>query len=125
MLPDPTEGPEQMLDACRPVRLTLSRIGDKWSVLIVMALCGAPRRFNELKRAIDGISQRMLTLTLRGMERDGLISRTVHPTTPPRVEYALTDLGRTLRGPIEALGQWAIENEARIRAAQDRFDGEG
>ncbi|AUH64866.1 transcriptional regulator [Paracoccus zhejiangensis] len=114
-----------MLDACRPVRLTLSRIGDKWSVLIVMALCGGPRRFNELKRAIDGISQRMLTLTLRGMERDGLISRTVHPTTPPRVEYALTDLGRTLREPIEALGQWAVENESRIRAAQERFDAAG
>lgn len=113
-----------MLDACRPVRLTLSRIGDKWSVLIVMALCGGSRRFNELKRAIDGISQRMLTLTLRGMERDGLISRTVHPTTPPRVEYALTDLGRTLRGPIEALGQWAVENESRIAAAQARFDAE-
>ncbi|WP_232816443.1 winged helix-turn-helix transcriptional regulator [Paracoccus zhejiangensis] len=125
MLPDPTDGPDHMLDACRPVRLTLSRIGDKWSVLIVMALCGGPRRFNELKRAIDGISQRMLTLTLRGMERDGLISRTVHPTTPPRVEYALTDLGRTLREPIEALGQWAVENESRIRAAQERFDAAG
>ena len=111
-----------MLDACAPVRLILSRIGDKWSVLIVMALCPGPRRFNDLKRAITGISQRMLTLTLRSMERDGLITREVFPTTPPRVEYALTELGRSLRGPVEALGQWAIANEARITEAQARFD---
>ena len=111
-----------MLDACAPVRLILSRIGDKWSVLFVMALCPGPRRFNDLKRAITGISQRMLTLTLRSMERDGLITREVFPTTPPRVEYALTELGRSLRGPVEALGQWAIANEARIAEAQARFD---
>ena len=92
----PTPARPPMLDACQPVRLILSRIGDKWSVLIVMALCGGPRRFNELKRSIDGISQRMLTLTLRSMERDGLITREVFPTTPPRVEYALTALGQSL-----------------------------
>ena len=118
----PTPARPPMLDACQPVRLILSRIGDKWSVLIVMALCPGPRRFNDLKRAITGISQRMLTLTLRSMERDGLITREVFPTTPPRVEYALTDLGRSLRGPVEALGQWAIANEARIAEAQARFD---
>lgn len=124
MIPDMQDDRPPMLDACRPVRLILSRIGDKWSVLIVMALCGGPRRFNELKRAIDGISQRMLTLTLRSMERDGLITRQVFPTTPPRVEYALTDLGRSLRAPIEALGQWAVDNEAAITRAQTRFDAQ-
>lgn len=122
MIPDARGAPPDMLEACVPVRLILSRIGDKWSVLIVLALCAGPRRFNELKRAVDGISQRMLTLTLRGMERDGLITREVFPTTPPRVEYALTDLGRSLRAPVEALGQWAIENEARIARAQAAFD---
>ena len=125
MIPEITQYRPPMLDACRPVRLILSRIGDKWSVLIVMALCGGPRRFNDLKRAIEGISQRMLTLTLRGMERDGLITREVFPTTPPRVEYALTDLGRSLRAPIEALGQWAVDNEGRITAAQARYDAQG
>lgn len=125
MIPDMQDDRPPMLDACRPVRLILSRIGDKWSVLIVMALCGGPRRFNELKRAIDGISQRMLTLTLRSMERDGLITRQVFPTTPPRVEYALTDLGRSLRAPIEALGQWAVDNETAITRAQTRFDAQG
>ena len=124
MIPAMSEDRPPMLDACRPVRLILSRIGDKWSVLIVMALYGGPRRFNDLKRAIEGISQRMLTLTLRSMERDGLITRQVFPTTPPRVEYALTDLGQSLRGPVDALGQWAIANEARITSAQARFDTE-
>ncbi|TRW99151.1 helix-turn-helix transcriptional regulator [Paracoccus sp. M683] len=120
---DAANGPG-LLDACVPVRLILNRIGDKWSMLIVMALCGGSLRFNQLKRGIDGISQRMLTLTLRGMERDGLITRTVIPTTPPRVEYALTDLGRSLRAPVEVLGQWAITNEPAIAAAQARFDRE-
>ena len=124
MIPAPKDDKPEMLDACRPVRLILSRIGDKWSVLIVMALCGGPRRFNDLKRAIDGISQRMLTLTLRGMERDGLVTRQVFPTTPPRVEYTLTDLGRSLRTPIEALGQWAVDNEAQITQAQAHFDAQ-
>ncbi|TKW65877.1 MAG: helix-turn-helix transcriptional regulator [Paracoccus denitrificans] len=122
MIPD-TEGPN-LLDACTPVRAILNRIGDKWSVLIVMALCSGSLRFNELKRAVDGITQRMLTLTLRGMERDGLLTRKVHPTTPPRVEYALTELGLSLRGPVEAIGTWAVANEARIAAAQARYDAE-
>ena len=122
MIPDTDAGTPGLLDACAPVRAILNRVGDKWSVLIVMALCPGPRRFNDLKRAITGISQRMLTLTLRSMERDGLITREVFPTTPSRVEYALTELGRSLRGPVEALGQWAIANEARIAEAQARFD---
>jgi DNA-binding HxlR family transcriptional regulator len=107
---------------CRNVSPVLNRIGDKWSVLIVMILARGPRRFNELKREIDGISQRMLTLTLRGLERDGLVSRTVEPTVPPRVTYALTDLGESLVEPVEALGSWAIAHIGCIRAAQERFD---
>ena len=107
---------------CRNVSPVLNRVGDKWSVLIVMILATGPRRFNELKRQIDGISPRMLTLTLRGLERDGLVSRTVDPTIPPRVTYELTELGVSLKEPVEALGHWAIEHIACIRAAQQRFD---
>lgn len=105
-----------------PVRDVLSRVGDKWSVLTVALLQDGPRRFSELRRSIDGISQRMLTLTLRGLERDGLVTRTVTPTTPPRVDYALTELGRTLLKPITALAKWSEENRAAIQAARERFD---
>jgi DNA-binding HxlR family transcriptional regulator len=101
----------------------LARIGDKWSVLVVSRLGNGPLRFNELRRAIGGISQRMLTLTLRGLERDGLITRTVFPTIPPRVDYALTPLGRDLLEPVSALGAWAIRNQAKIAVARERFDG--
>lgn len=107
---------------CRNVAPVLNRIGDKWSVLIVMILARAPRRFNELKRDIDGISQRMLTLTLRGLERDGLVHRAVQPTVPPKVTYSLTDLGQSLTAPVGALGAWAIAHIDCIRAAQERFD---
>ena len=79
-------------------------------------------RFSELQRRIDGISQRMLTLTLRGLERDGIVSRTVHPTVPPRVDYELTPLGHSLQGPVKALGDWAFANQADIEAARERFD---
>lgn len=112
-----------LLEMCWPVRQILARVGDKWSVLIVMALRNGPRRFNEIKRAIGTISQRMLTLTLKGMERDGLVRRTVIPSKPPRVDYELTELGHSLREPVEQLGLWAIEHEARIAAAQEAFDG--
>lgn len=107
---------------CRKVSRVLARVGDKWSVLIVMQLAGGPRRFNEMKRMVDGISQRMLTLTLRGLERDGLVMRTVYPTIPPRVDYELTALGRSLREPVMALGSWAQENTDAIDAAQAEFD---
>lgn len=107
---------------CRNVTPVLNRIGDKWSVLIVMILARRPHRFNDLKREIDGISQRMLTLTLRGLERDGLVSRSVEPTVPPRVTYALTELGVSLIEPVDALGAWAIAHIDCIRAAQERFD---
>lgn len=107
---------------CRAVSAILQRIGDKWSVLIIQRLGEGPRRFNEIKRIIGGISQRMLTLTLRNLERDGLVSRTVTPTVPPRVDYALTDLGRDLLIPVSALGQWAIAHTPCIQAARARFD---
>ena len=100
----------------------LSRIGDKWSVLVIMMLAEGPMRFNELKRSIGGISHRMLTLTLRGLERDGLISRTMYPTIPPRVEYDLTALGHSLRAPTEAFGQWAFQHLDRIEQARRAFD---
>ena len=122
MLPDPTEGPEQMLDACRPVRLTLSRIGDKWSVMIVVQLQQGPARFSALLRSTNGISRRMLTRTLRLLERDGLVQRTVYPTKPPSVEYALTDLGNGLVGPLDAVSQWALAHRLDVQQARERFD---
>lgn len=108
---------------CRAISGVLARIGDKWSVLIVSRLGKQPMRFNELKREIGGISQRMLTLTLRGLERDGLITRTVFPTIPPRVDYELTPLGRSLLVPVSALGDWALRNIVRIETARAAFDG--
>jgi DNA-binding HxlR family transcriptional regulator len=107
---------------CRSIAPILQRVGDKWSILIVMILARGPHRFNELKRMVDGISQRMLTLNLRGLEREGLISRKIFPTIPPKVEYALTDLGRSLCDPVIALGQWAEENFDAIEAARQAFD---
>lgn len=107
---------------CRAVSSVLSRIGDKWSVLVVELLAGGPMRFNELRRMIGGISQKMLTTTLRGLERDGLVTRTVFPTIPPRVEYELTELGQELQAPVRALGEWARRNIDRIDAARARFD---
>lgn len=107
---------------CEKVSRILARIGDKWSVLVVMLLGDGPLRFNELKRQIGGVSQRMLTLTLRGLERDGLVKRTVFATIPPRVEYQLTDLGRSLREPVLNLGQWAFANGDEIDAARKTFD---
>ena len=107
---------------CRAVASILARVGDKWSVFVIMMLMNGPLRFNELKRMIDGISQRMLTLTLRGLERDGLVTRTVFPTIPPRVDYELTDLGRGLAQPVQALGQWAFAHLPEIEGARTNFD---
>jgi DNA-binding HxlR family transcriptional regulator len=107
---------------CLAVRDVLNRVGDKWSVLVVTLLCGGPRRFNELRRTIEGISQRMLTLTLRGLERDGLVTRTIYPTVPPRVDYELTPLGRTLLEPVQALAGWAGKHREEIQKARLRFD---
>ena len=107
---------------CKAVSGVLARIGDKWSVLIVTRLGARPMRFNELKREIGGISQRMLTLTLRGLERDGMVTRTVFATIPPRVDYELTALGRSLLEPVTALGDWALKNIGKIDAARTKFD---
>ena len=107
---------------CRAISETLARIGDKWTVLVVELLRDGPMRFNELRRTIDSISQRMLTLTLRGLERDGLVTRTLYPTIPPRVEYELTTLGRTLREPLGAIAQWARTHRPAIDRAQKLFD---
>jgi len=108
--------------ACPAVREVLNRVGDKWSVQIVALLGGGPQRFGELKRAIEGISQRMLTLTLRGLERDGHVTRTMFPTIPPRVDYELTEQGRDLIKPMQALGEWALAHLPAIEKARSRFD---
>ena len=109
-------------ESCPAVREVLNRVGDKWSVQIVALLGDGPMRFSELRRSIEGISQRMLTLTLRGLERDGLITRTVFPEIPPRVDYELTKLGDTLLDPISALADWADQYRTSIQEARDRFD---
>ena len=119
----PALPPQPHLDSdCRGVASILARVGDKWSVFVIMMLGDGPKRFNELKRMIGGISQRMLTLTLRGLERDGLVTRTVFPTIPPRVDYELTDLGRGLAKPVQALGQWVFEHKDQIEGARGKFD---
>jgi DNA-binding HxlR family transcriptional regulator len=107
---------------CRAVSEVLSRVGDKWTILVVSELGQGPRRFNEIRRALGSISQRMLTLTLRGLERDGLVTRTVFPTIPPKVQYELTKLGRSLLEPVSGIGLWARQHRAAIEAAQQHFD---
>lgn len=109
-------------DGSCPVRDVLDRVGDTWSLLVIINLQPAPMRFNALKRSIEGISQRMLTVTLRSLERDGLVARTVRPTTPPEVEYALTPLGQSIAVPIGALGAWAAQNRNQLRRARSAFD---
>lgn len=118
MLPSNLHVPED----CRAVSEVLSRVGDKWTILVVSELGNGPRRFNEMRRALGSISQRMLTLTLRGLERDGLVTRTVFPTVPPRVDYELTRLGRSLLEPVSGIGLWARQNRAAIQEARLRFD---
>jgi len=107
---------------CRAVSEVLSRVGDKWTVLVVSTLGDGPKRFNELRKSLGSISQRMLTLTLRALERDGLVTRTAYPTIPPRVDYALTRLGRSLLEPVSELGLWARKNRDAIAQARARFD---
>lgn len=113
----PTLTPE-----CRPISELLARVGDKWSVLVVSLLGGGPQRFSALRKMIFGISQKMLTTTLRSLERDGFVVRTVFPTTPPSVSYELTELGRDLLVPVGALATWAKQNQARVDAAREKFD---
>jgi DNA-binding HxlR family transcriptional regulator len=107
---------------CRAVSEVLARVGDKWTVLVVSELGNGPRRFNEIRKSLGSISQRMLTLTLRSLERDGLVTRTVFPTIPPRVDYELTKLGRSLLEPVSGLGLWARQNRPAIQDARQRFD---
>lgn len=109
-------------DECRAIGELLGRVGDKWTVLVVSTLGEGPKRFNELRRALGSISQRMLTLTLRGLERDGLVTRTVFPTVPPRVDYELTRLGRSLLDPVNGLSLWARKHRAAIAEARRKFD---
>jgi DNA-binding HxlR family transcriptional regulator len=105
----------------RAVVETLARIGDKWTVLVVGALHGGPMRYNEIRRVVGGISQRMLTLTLKGLEQDGLITRTMYPTIPPRVDYELTELGRELIVPLRVLYEWALKHRPAMLAARREF----
>lgn len=105
-----------------PTRHILDRIGDRWTVLIVVALWDGSARFSELRRRVAGISQKMLTQTLRGLERDGLVHRTVYPEVPVRVEYRLTEAGRTLREPLRALQEWSIAYLSDISASQKAYD---
>src|SRR6476646_5706608 len=105
---------------CRAVSEVLARIGDKWTVLVVWTLGDGPKRFNELRKGLGSISQRMLTLTLRALERDGLVTRTMFATIPPRVDYELTKLGRSLLGPVSELGLWARKNRSAIQNSRQR-----
>jgi len=116
------ELPNRASEDCRAVSSVLARVGDKWSVLIIVLLGDGPKRFNEIKRMIGGISQRMLTLTLRGLERDGLVKRTQFPTIPPRVDYELTQLGLSLWEAVKPLGAWAQGHVKHITRARATFD---
>ncbi|OUI97570.1 helix-turn-helix domain-containing protein [Acetobacter sp. DsW_54] len=121
---DVTKEPHDLENTdCQKVSQVLARVGETWSILIIMLLNPGPRRFTEIRRAVNGISQRMLTLCLRGLERDGLVKRTVYSVMPPRVEYELTPLGQSLTEPVIALGTWARDHIKEIDAARAAFDG--
>ncbi len=116
-------GNTHVTEDCRAVAEILANVGSKWTILVVGRLGDGPLRFNELRRAIGGVSQRMLTLTVRDLERDGLVTRAVFPTIPPRVEYELTTLGRSLLQTVQALGDWARNNRPAVEEARRRYDG--
>jgi DNA-binding HxlR family transcriptional regulator len=121
------DGRHGVTDGCQSpeaveVRQILNRVGDKWSILVIAMLDRGTRRFTELRREVDGISQRMLALTLRQLERDGLVERTVYPVVPPKVEYALTDLGSTLLESVRGLVSWAMEHRGQVAAARVVYD---
>jgi DNA-binding HxlR family transcriptional regulator len=115
-----TSSPPSVLEPRCPSRLVLERIADKWTALVIQILAGGTMRYAELQRAIGGISQKMLTQTLRSLERDGLVQRTVHPVVPPKVEYSLTRLGRTLIDPLQALCRWSEKHLAELQANRSR-----
>ena len=119
---DITQTTRPTVDNCRATREILDRIADKWSLFVIAMLRDGPRRFNELRRDVTGISQRMLTLTLRTLERDGLVTRTMYPTIPPRVDYELTELAKGLLGPVMGLVMWAETNKQAIAEARKVFD---
>ena len=123
-VPPPPDAEGHDATTCVVVRELLDRVGDKWSVLVIALLGERSHRFSELKRSIEGISQRMLTLTLRQLERDGLVSRTVYPTVPPRVDYALTPLGESVLEPLTAFFHWASEHGTDVADARRRYDEE-
>ena len=106
----------------RLIRESLSVLSSKWAVGVLLALGEGPRRYHEILAELDPISEKVLTQTLRGMERDGLITRHVHAEVPPRVEYSLTALGATLGGPMKSLGNWALANGSRVESARERYD---
>lgn len=114
--------PHPLHEDCRKVSQILARVGEKWSMLVVMLLRDGPRRFNDIRRNTGGISQQMLTRTLRALERDGMVTRTIFPTSPPQVEYRLTELGRSLSEPVLAFGRWVQEHLPEVEAARQRFD---
>ena len=125
MIPEHTEmtfNPDVASEDCRALSSILARVGDKWTVLIVVLLGDGSKRFNEIRRMVGGISQRMLTFTLRGLERDGLVTRTVTATAPPRVDYELTALGSTLWEAVEPLGSWARAHLREILTSRKHFD---
>jgi DNA-binding HxlR family transcriptional regulator len=114
--------PDAASNDCRGVSEILNRVGDKWTMQVVVALRDKPRRFNDLKRQVAGISQQMLTRTLKTLERDGMVERTVSATTPPQVEYALSELGQSLSEPVRQLAQWAVAHLATIHDNRLRYD---
>jgi DNA-binding HxlR family transcriptional regulator len=117
-----TKMPDHLGPDCRAISSVLARVGDKWSILIIVLLGDGRKRFNEIKRSVNGISQRMLTRTLKGLERDGLVKRTQFSTIPPRVDYELTPLGRSLRKAVEPIARWVQGHLGQITKARERFD---
>src|ERR1700687_5660580 len=115
-----TTEPQHLVADCRRVADILARAGDKWTILVLMAISDRRMRCGELHRAINGIAQRMLTVTLRNLERDGILIRTVYPTIPPRVEYELSDRGRSLKVALAPIGNWVRENQTDIEEARER-----
>jgi DNA-binding HxlR family transcriptional regulator len=123
--PAPCASGPNVLSALCPTRRVLDLIADKWTTLVIYLLAGGTKRYGELQRQIDGISQKMLTQTLRKLEEDGLVKRTVYPEVPPRTEYELTPLGRTLREPLSALCRWATEHLGEVEAARAQAQAQG
>ncbi|TYK64646.1 winged helix-turn-helix transcriptional regulator [Colwellia echini] len=126
MKPSNTEVTKQITDVehgdCLEINKILARIGEKWTILIILLLAYEPKRFNEIKKAINGISQRMLTVSLKSLERDGLLKRTVYEIMPPHVEYELTPLGQSLTQPINELVSWTRGHLSELKTARDNYD---